>query len=623
MSFLDLAKYTPSGAFSIEIAKRDPVTGGKSGTALAESFFLLPPESQTVEEGYKVSVTKTINGAWIDDFGNDIKKISIQGSLWSYYFGLPNSTGNAAGTFGGQFLSTASKTITDFGQNAIAPVTGVSALDEFFKLRYIVSRFREEEKSKNSKEFSALASVFPELARLKEAISETRKPSYKDFIFIYHDYDDGNHFDVIFEKFSATRSKEDPFNVVYNIEMTGIKNTDGGLNTFGKLGRGIKETGLSIARASLETFQNSLDLFEQEASIPIQVKESFDSVISSASNHAALWQTFVDGIKNDWDSLIANSKTLKEDFQKAREEYLGFYGVSQSDLAAENVEVPEDALLVYNTLQKMDNMLTVISGFDRYGGNNTKATYFSEEDTPSIKDIDFGSETQDGGSTEASQNQEQSVDFIYYIVEANDTLAKIANKFYGDYTKAELIGQINELDNDDFFNDALLGQSIKIPLLGNPVEVGTDTNLVYVKVTPLSSAAERQTQVLGTDINLSEDREIVVDGTGDIRSVNGVDGLEANLNDRIEYPQGTLGVLHVNWGFSGSIGEIPQEIAFEKIISNLENQLNADPRVVLAYVKRSESTLEGDVLSIPTFIKTITGNETIIDPGKLVSGNFV
>ena len=120
MAFVgDLFKYTPTGAFSFAIHPRNPLTGKASPIPVYESFFLLPPESYSMKEGYKVTVNKTINGAWVDDFGNDVKKISLKGSLYSYYFGVP------ATKFGGVFNN-----LIKTGRDILPPAAfGHSALD--------------------------------------------------------------------------------------------------------------------------------------------------------------------------------------------------------------------------------------------------------------------------------------------------------------------------------------------------------------------------------------------------------------------------------------------------------------------------------------------------------------
>ena len=187
-----------SGIFSFEFRTRNPKTN-QLGAWLSEFFFLLPPEEYSIQEGYKATITKTISDAWVDDFGNDIKQIKLSGSLYSYYLG--NTLNN----------------------EKIPINTGISGLDEIFKLRYIVSRFRDPYTINNE---SSLKSAFPEINSLM-AIITTSKPTYDNIGIIYHDYDDNNHYEIIFTNFTMSRSKNDPYTINYVIEMKTLKEHNG------------------------------------------------------------------------------------------------------------------------------------------------------------------------------------------------------------------------------------------------------------------------------------------------------------------------------------------------------------------------------------------------------------
>jgi hypothetical protein len=644
-----MADFTPTGAFSFEIWTRSKTTGRKA-RRLTESFFLLGPTEQSIDEGYKLTVNKTMGGAWIDDFGNDVKKISVAGSLYTYYLGVPSS---AAPTDLPSIpgLEAGAAAAIDVGQGILAGPTGISALDEFFKLRYILSRFRD---SKSIGGFAVpsivpspgevkLFSVFPELSQLYVEIATGREANNENFVFIYHDYDDGNHFEVIIEKFMAKRSASDPFTVNYNIEMTAIAPDSSDLRTFGKTGRGLKETAISVSKGASELFNKAFsdlkeltgidsegsasEAAEAASSIPAGLKKEFDSIINLTDNFKDTLDQFTTGVRSDSDVLKADAVENRDKIDFFKVQFIAAsLGISEDDLINENADIDDiGALEIYNSFTKISFQLAILSGIDFYGNNNENQNVFLEEDQPSVRDTDFDSETQGGGVTGRAQNASQSVQIIYYVVEQGDTLARLGNKFYGDFTLGSLIGQVNRIDNKDIEQDKMLGESIKIPLLGTPIELQNDTNLVYSLITQRTPISTRQTQVLGSDIKLSDgDRAIVVDGTGDLAVVSGVECYQENIKDRFAHKQGILGPAVPGFGLPLSqVGEIPEPLRITKIIEFMETQAYSDPRTKIARVQRDTLSLKADTIRAKIMLRPLSGSEDVIDIGKVIPGSFI
>ena len=483
--------------------------------------------------------------------------------------------------------------------------------------------------------------IFPELFQLYQAIQEGNRPTNENFVWVYHDYDDGNHYEVVMNNFNAKRNKADPFTVRYTIDMTAIQEDSSQLKTFGKLGRGIKETGLSVIRnvkggfdtafstlrglTGIDDFGDALEVTRAAASIPASIKASWDSTMNLAEDFSNTWDAFIDGVRSDYSVYKADAIKAAEAIDLINKQYLAAArGISQEDLANEDKELDEDLLEIYNLLQEMKTRLITVSGIDYYGNNNEKQKIFIEEDEPSIEDTDFESETQGGGSTEKSQNNTQSVRYIYYIVEGGDTLAKLAHKFYADYTLQTVIGQANGIDNKSFENDALVGVSIKIPLLGTPVELQDDTNLVYSLITPQTPLINRQKQALGSDLYLTKNsRGLEADGTGDLRIVIGLVCYMENILDRFKYNQGILGPINPSWGLPFRVGDVPTPLKVQKLIQLVEEQTFSDPRTKNAAVKIEELDITADVARIPVALTPLTGSEQVIDIGKVIPGNFI
>ena len=85
----------------------------------------------------------------------------------------------------------------------------------------------------------------------------------------------------------------------------------------------------------------------------------------------------------------------------------------------------------------------------------------------------------------------------------------------------------------------MIGQIIKIPVNENQGLVKGDENLVYQPTYDLSSIKSIQTFLYGTDIFL-EQKGLIVDNSGDLKIMSGLDCVVANILDRVNVKNGDL-----------------------------------------------------------------------------------
>ena len=71
-----------------------------------------------------------------------------------------------------------------------------------------------------------------------------------------------------------------------------------------------------------------------------------------------------------------------------------------------------------------------------------------------------------------------------------------------------------------------------------------------------------------------------------------------------------------SWGWR------PSQLVIPKIIEVVQNQINADPRTKSGFVFADDVEIKGDQLILPARIEPLTGNETIIDVGSIISGQL-
>lgn len=202
--------YEPTGMYSVEFRNR------KSGSKITEIFFMLPPESVKVREKQRATITPTLGSGYIADHGNEFKDITVQGSSHFYYAGTAR---NPAAQYG--------------AQNGAAPSDYIDGFTEFIKLRFMLMRYRDYVMTPNSKLIAPNFGSAPDLAGVNglkawvnNQLDDGAGALADDVECVWHDYDYDDHFKVKVDSYEAARSKDDPWTVSYDIQMTGYEVDD-------------------------------------------------------------------------------------------------------------------------------------------------------------------------------------------------------------------------------------------------------------------------------------------------------------------------------------------------------------------------------------------------------------
>ena len=622
-------EYEPTAAFSFEFFKRNRKNKSFSNAdKIGEIFFLLPPEEYSMTEGYKVTVTKTAAGGWVDDFGNDFKKIRISGSLYSFYTGYPVTKPNLnSGALSGvknfakevgNKVVTAGKRLAESTANifgvSIPGLKGLSGIEEFFKLRYIVSRFRDVYINENGDKYKFKA---PSLKEVDEIASYSKDgPLYDNIAIVYHDYDDNNHYEIVFENFTMRRSKEDPFTVNYVIEMVGLREVNSVYLGLGKIT--TKESPFEVLQELRDAYNTVLNTISALTNIPNSILDVFDAIVNAGETLLSDIDRFKNNVTSNWNQFVSRISGLQDQTNGAEEDLFKVTsGLPLSDLLDETVGLDGDYLNIQDALDSHKETLAHLKGIEKYYSLEEQEKTYNVE-TKSLETTDFESDAE-----EKQDNVFISRNKAYYEVKQGDTLYSLGNKFFGDYNKGTIIGEANGLKNSDFENDNMIGQNILIPLdFRNPSKL-LDNNLVYFKKLQTASPKERQLYVLGNDVRLDANREIIADGTGDISLIYGEECYLENIMDRITFPVGTLNPIHPDWGSLINIGDMPTSVAISRFFDNLEGQALNDPRTEKAFVERDNSDLSADTLKVELKVKPYSGQEVVIDASDIVAGVLV
>lgn len=212
-------------------------------------------------------------------------------------------------------------------------------------------------------------------------------------------------------------------------------------------------------------------------------------------------------------------------------------------------------------------------------------------------------------TTEVKQKYE------YYVVMQGDTLTSIANKVYeGNILKSGEIARANKISDNDLLDGSLLGTTILIPA-GDDSGVFSASNMVFETKFIGTDQKKLDRYTYGADIFLRKNTsnslgKIVVDESGDMLTMEGIKGVVANLNDRINSSKDGLNPMVLDYGIDLSSGDVPFPVAVDRIMDQIEAQYTYDSRVETASVLRKTIKQKGDAVYADVEI-VLKGNQTV------------
>lgn len=572
--------YRPRGMFSFEFRAKNGMAAGT--LPLTEIFFVIPPSEITVAEGYRVNVTKTFGGGFVTDFGNDYKQITLSGEIYMYQ----------------------EETI------GLLPMLGV---DQFFQLRYALSRWRD---------FFDGAPVpqpylSPNLYSLRNQIGfEGRDGTLYDAIeIVFHDYDDNNHYSVVIDDFSMTRTADDPWTISYTIAMTAIRDRTPQPLISGDLLRKLSPaywlsylsklyTDIYEAITLMQTgYQLALEAYGVTAQTISATREKIRKLKNGATN------TYTDLLRTGQQISSAAIKLLAK-FVRPRNEgapntvqSAAVYSDSIRDMAA--------GVLLQHAGMATEGLETIISsGNWRRSSVPPIANVGEAENLPALSTTDFDAGRSAGEPVDEGAFHRQVS--VQYQVKQNETVEDIAQRLTGSPWNAMAILQFNNILASDFDDEGMVGEIIQVPVRAR-VTPQDDKTPIYSRVVFTTDPKKLEEQNLGTDLALNDNGGLVADANGDLLMVRGVECLAENLLDRTTHRVGSLNPAHPGWGMEVVPGTVPTDIRGERMFSIIEGQLMKDPRVSRATVKRDLSGLEGVSLSYEVDIEPVSGKTFVID----------
>lgn len=209
---------------------------------------------------------------------------------------------------------------------------------------------------------------------------------------------------------------------------------------------------------------------------------------------------------------------------------------------------------------------------------------------------------------------DSEVTFKYYTVVQGDTLPSIAVKNYnGDFSQWSKISGANNITDSALLDNNLVGQILKIPIITQTTSQVISDNLVYETQFTGTSQSEIDQFLYGQDVFLLN-KKMQISSSNDIKRIKGVSGVVQNIQSRFLNTKGNLNPLNTTWGLESldKDSNIPFVISLDRLLTDMEYQAMADPRVVYASVLRNKLKLIGDRFDVEMEIQLIGNSDSQI-----------
>lgn len=555
----------------------------KNRNTITEIFFMQPPKTKTVDEPTRSTTVPTLAGNYNNDAGNGTKNITLSGDLYFPDMGSPDNP-------------------VARDHDGLANLR--SGLDEFFCLRWFLVRYRDytmTKKGKISDPGNAL-NLSPQVAALYAAVSkrlgEKVGALYNEISVIFHDYDMDDHWYCRVDNFSSSQSDQKHIAISYTINIECYEP-----NSKSQDSSEVKKTTneqvnvLSNMFAELDydnafsDIQFKIGFNPDLVSVLIGIGNAVDSIIDEN-------EKIQSGEKIALDSLPLYSKTLrtyliqgKADF---KDNFLSREQRDEYDLGNLTLDEIIEMELVnfYNVLQKIEVANESLSGVLKVAPSFEPIRYAENADAYTLTEAQFDSEDE--------RRVENNATFYYYTVMEGDNSKIIARRELNDPEKFLNILEINNITENDFFDNTLIGKQIKIPILSESIS-GGDNNLVYEY-----NPEDIQAFLYGKDLATGIHNGILLSGSGDIAEIQGSDNVITQIENRVSNRKGSLNVFSPGWGvLAPDDGNVPLLVKIERYLNSVIEQVRSDPRVETAQMDLTRLDYTGEKLSVPVKIKLV------------------
>lgn len=540
---------------------------------------MIPPKSKTVEEPTRSTTVPTLGGNYINDAGNATKNIVLSGDLYFPYVGSPDNP---------------------VARDNTGLQNTIDGLNEFFKLRWMLIRYRDYTMTKKARMTvpTTLMGLSPQIASLYGAISKRMSKKvgalYDEIQLIFHDYDMDDHWFCRVDSMSSSQSDAKFLAISYTVNLECYEPDSVQKSMEVNQAKRTSNESVNV----INTLLQNVDFNTQFDAIQADIGYNANFVSASVDI-----QNLIDNINTENELIQAGKSTaltnlpvyvsaLTTAVNLALAEFIDtFLSADQQvlydtgDLAIDDV-LDIDLISFYNTLQKVKLFSEELQGTLNTIVKNEEIRFYANADNYTLSEEQF-----DSGDENKVEND---TSFYYYTVLDGDTARIIALRELKDSEKYINILQLNNISENDFIDGTLIGTQIKIPLLAGTVTRGDD-NLVYD-----ANPDNIETFLYGSDIATTIDDGLAISGTGDILSLDGVDNVVDNIENRLEARKGSLNIFNPNWGsISIDDSNAPLLVKIDRYLTDVTEQIQSDPRVESVKMELDKLDFVGERISVP------------------------
>jgi len=561
----------------------------KKRKTITEIFFMIPPKKKEMTEVTRSTTNPTLSSNYNTDAGNGTKQLSLSGELFFPYVGSPDNP---------------------VARDGSALENQIDGMTEFFKLQWMLIRYRDYTMTKNSKMTipSTVMNSSPEITALYKKVSKLVKNKigalYDEIQLIFHDYDMDDHYYARIDTFSSSQSDTRFGTSEYTISMELYERDHNQISSNPEVKISLNEA-VDAANTQLQStnFTEAYNSIQQQIAYNVDIYRKIIAIQNLLAGVDESNTAIQAGTEIPQDKLPSSLSQMIENVLSLQTSMLNIFLTTDQLALYHSGDLTIDTILdinnisFYNVLQKLEVYSKSMSGIINSTVKKDEIRYYASADDYTLTTEQFD---EDGSNKVVNDST-----FQYYTVQDGDTARIVALRELFDAEKFISILKINNITESDFIEGNLIGQQIIIP-----VEVSalsrSDDNLVYV-----ADDSDINAFLHGSDIALDVNGNIMTSSTGDILGQSGIQVTYDSLMNRLNSKKGSLSVFSPNWGVT-SIGDgnAPLMVRIQRYITDLTSQIQADARVESVKIDMKSLRLQGESFSLKGTINFIGSEES-------------
>ena len=524
--------------------------------AVSESFTLvLPPQSYTIREPQRVSITKTFGNAFVDDYGSDNIEITLKGI---------SGTAHVFPTFSRSGTQDEFPDLSLVNREAERASQGYTGRDAFYYFRDRIMRYKDNIEGWENKELRV------------------------------YDLADEQAYKCVLLDFTLDRTSEHPLHYPFSISLFVYADLDS--YKPGLKGINISEDPLE-ALESVETLMDKLDnlyrglqtIVNASAAVRGRVQElrtRWNRALSQISRVLVSPLEIAGNLVDSVSSLMQVGYDAYRAGQMTFDRWTGFSELVRDSLnnglRVYGYQISEGWQRVQTISFDEDRGVNPLGGATGLGATGSAAAEVS-------RDSEVNTFTASGIKTTTVGGQ--------------DTLQSLARRELGDEELWPFIAAVNP--NITSSDDLVSGQTIIIPVETDPTDNTRREQFIF---------SENQARdPYGADIRLNDNGDIMFE-SNDVALIAGVPNVRQAINLRLNTEAGSL-IKQSAFGITAQAGSAGSNMALRYLRMSIRSTIIQDPRV--SSVDNLQINLRGDVVQISMNIRLVGSDTTLPIPLEL------